>query len=698
MRIEKFGSLESIVTVVYYTWTRGNILYPPEWNADSENSVDLSFIPEASRIEYKSSSSSIKMKDFKEYGYDYFPEKGKYKDYDILDLYGDEARELIGADPSDIEKISTFAIPSIYTNEKLDTSEVGYFKTKVLSGGRVVCQLSAPAGCYKIELYTEILDLEGNGNCSNGKILAAEYENKARIEYTKKPIISIFLGPDKDNILNPSSFYYKGNIDVTRYPGKVTVKEYKKLLEEITCSKVVTIVSVNGEVENFTINTVQDSFYESQDPLRNLSDLVLRNDEWYGSKDSISQVGVRLGSLYDLGTGTLLGNKITSSTPILDSKKKILSQVRKYSQDHAYNRGDVVSVGKTRYVSVSDNNRGNQPLISPEWLLEEDFIGTFTKIINIFVSPKVGGFSSKGYLIYDSGKPKTIEFTPGYGFEFRWNETTGLGNSKLTNGEVELIIEEDFKYVEFLDNKTGKLSRFITILKWDKLLETEKLYICPVENNKVCDIRLLYKNQYYYLGEDKSPRLSKFPDNSQKYSYKDIYFNNQPISGKELLSSLSATSESSKIGTQNLETLYLSVSGVEALYTYSDLTTSTELLPEVENNVFEDSVVSSRVIYTILVNDREYRCKVYFNTEKLEVEESCPIAYYEKPLTIRFYTINNSSLGNVELYHYNQGEWVKFQTYLPGDDVFTEEDGIITLTIPENLVTNELKIFINVNE
>lgn len=700
MRIEKFGSLENIVTAVYYTWTKGSVLYPPEWNVDSEHSVDLSIVPEASKIEYKSSSNSIKLKDFKEYSYKYFPKKGKYGDFDILDLYGDETRELIGTNPSDIEKISTFAVPSIYTNEKVDTSEIGYFKTKVLSGGRVVCQLAAPEGCYKIELYTEALDMNGsNGNCVNGKILAAEYDNKIRLSFTKKPVISIFLGPEKDNILNPASFYYKGNIDVTRTPGIITVKEYRKLLEEIVCSKVVTIVSVSGEVENFTINTVQDSFYESHDPLRNLSDLVLRNDEWYGSKDSISQVGVRRGSLYDLGTGTLLGNKITSSTPILDSKKKLLSQIRGYSQDHTYNRGDVVVVGKTKYVSVADNNKGNQPLVSSEWILETDFLDTFTKIINVFVLPTEGGVSSKAYLIYDGGKSKTLEFTPGYGFEFKWDESRGLGNSRLTNGEEQLILGEDFKYVELLDDKTGKLSRFITILKWEKLLETEKLFICPVENNKEVEIRLLYNNLYYYLDNNKNPKLSKFPEESQKYSYKDIYFNGQPISGKELLTSLSATSELTKIGTQNLETLYLSVSGVEASYTYSDLTTSTELLPEVEDNVFEDNVISSKVTYTILVKDREYRCKVYFNTEKWEVEDSCPIAYYEKPLSVRFYPIQNTtSLKNIELYHQDGGEWVKFHTYLPGDDVFTEEDGIVTLTIPGNLVTNELKIFINVNE
>ena len=89
MRIEVLGNLDNVVTAIYYTW-KGNLLFPPKWDVTSGYFVPEDLVPQAEIIQYKSSSSSIDLKDFKEYNYKLFPDKGKYSDYNIMDLYGDK--------------------------------------------------------------------------------------------------------------------------------------------------------------------------------------------------------------------------------------------------------------------------------------------------------------------------------------------------------------------------------------------------------------------------------------------------------------------------------------------------------------------------------------------------------------------------------------------------------------------------------
>lgn len=701
MRLKKTGSLDGVVAAVFYLWDGTSNLFPPEWSIDPEHSVSSDDIPKAAFIGYKSSGNSIKWGDFKEYEYKIFPKKGKYGDFDILDYFGDEAREIIGADPVDIEKISEYAIPTITTDNKLDKSPYWYFKSRVLTSGKSLTQFEAPEGCYKIELYDQEINFEGKGNCVGGIIADADYLGKTKdLEYIVEPIITIYLGPGKENILCPLRYYYDQDIDVDRV-SMSTAKEYRKLVEEILFSKVVTLVSVSEDVESISINTSQTSFYDSKDPLKNLSKIALRNDEWWSSKGSINQVGIKGGSLYDLTSGTILGNKKLTNTPILDSKLELLQNLE-FSYDHTYNKGELCEIGGLKYVSIVDSNRGNQPMVSPEWILEEDFTATFTKTINIFASPINSGVASKAYLVYDSGRSKSFEFTPGYGFEFKWDSKTGtLGGSKLTNGVVDLVEGVDYKYVEREDLETKKLTRSITILAWDKILETEKIVVCPVIKSRDCNIRLLYKNQYYYLDSNSTQRLKKNPDVAvgETYEYSDITLNGS-LSG-EIMNSLLATSTSTLIGVSGIGSKYYSVEGVKATYTYSDFTEKVVDLREKEEGVYEDTEISSKVIYTILVQDREYKCRVYFNTEEWEVEESCPVLYYNKPLIIRFYPISDIELRNVGIYNYVNGEWRLLMLFNPEEDslhLFEVEDGIVTFKIPEVFTKEELKIFINVNE
>ena len=687
MRIEVLGNLDNVVTAIYYTW-KGNLLFPPKWDVTSGYFVPEDLVPQAEIIQYKSSSSSIDLKDFKEYNYKLFPDKGKYSDYNIMDLYGDKTREIIGNDPGDIEKISKYAISTIYVDKTEDTDTIGYFKSKILSGGRVVYQFHAPENCYKIELYDSILSLsQGEGNSKNGhSILDADFENKCAVNFIKRPIISIYLGPTDDNILNPDKFYYGNNSKPEEMKVLTTAQEYRGLIEEITCAKIVTLVSSLGNVENFSVDIPQSCFYESKDSLRNLNTIALRNDEWYGSVNSINQVSVRDGNLYDLTTGTLLGNQKITNTPLLDLKRDLARIKTQYSQDHTYSKGDVTLVGKLEYVSLSDNNKGNQPLVSPLWMLKTEFDNSFTKTIDLVITPIISGHTSKSYLVYDSGSPISFEFIPEYGFELN-QYTFNNKPDVLRTGKANLIKDTDFEYQETLST-SGKVTRKIKIIDWEKILETGKIIISPEVKSKKCIIRVLYRDKYYSLFD--TPRLQKYPGNDF-ISGADVVLNGKIISDPEILNNLSAISSLTNIGVSGINTKALDVKGINATYTYSDLTTK-EVALEKQDDDFIDREISSEVIYTIIVEDRNYNCRVFYNTENWEVEDTCPIGYYNKPLTIRFYSINPSApLKRITVYD-ETGENLLYNYSINNTSIVLDENGMYSITIPS--IVENLKIFI----
>lgn len=758
MRLESNGSLENIVSVVYYIWNSTKPLFPPLWAKDSSQYVPADNVPVATIVHYRS-SQGIKNKDFKEYDYKLFPNKEKYGDYDIMDIYSNSARELIGNDPSDIEKLSTFAIPTIAVNTRYDSDKgYGYFKCKTLSGGKTIYQLEAPEGCYKIEMYNTILD-KTTGNCSYyGCILNTSYAdccfdgiNSKEVVFSALPVVSIFLGPERTSKLCPDSFYYGGVVDSDRKAG-LTLKEYRALMEEITCNKIVTVVSDSsgGDVSVVYINTPQNSFYDSKDPLRNLSNIALRNDEWHNSKNCICQAGIKNDSLYDLTTGTLLGNKKSIYSPILNSKKELLDQLRTYCPEHTYMKGDIVQVGKYDYVSVVDNNIDHHPMVSPEWVKKEDFVETFAKTINIFVDPVEGGTTSKAYIIYDSGKQKSFTFVSGYGYGFSLDN--GKLSGKVTNGKEELVrgnlddSNTDY-YYEQTESSDGSVVRKFVIPEnqWDKILETRKIVICPEVRERGCQIRFLYdnydnarvsqlyekdtenmklslENYYHYLKEGQSIKLE---DNiNVSFSLEDIVINDHSADGGGL-SDLTPSPESpAKFSLTKLESKYYTVTGMKAKYTYSTgLTEEVDLAFDENEGCYIDSTKSSDVIYTILIQKKKFRCRVYYNSEIWEVDNACLYGYCGMSLSFNFYLIDQSknwqnvlkeidvykpSLSSARVYSrtekaiLNEGDTVKGNIF---EQVGVTEDGIkiIRCTVPykdakDTFDEQDIKIFINENE
>lgn len=679
IRLEKNGKLglDNVISAVYYCWKEGQVLFPPAWNYGDKTKMNVSDIPKGKLIHYKSSGNSIKLKDFKKYDYEFFLDNDKFSDFDIMDLFSDNERSLVGHIPSDIEKFTSYSVPTIYTNSREDINTDGYFKAKRLSGGRTVYQFEAPEGCYKVELYSQDITLS-SGNTKNNRLLDTSFNGKSSEVFKYEPIMSIYLGPTKNNKLNYNSMYYNSDIDIERETITKTAREYRELIEEITCAKIITLISTSDSDEIYSINTPQSSFYESKNPLRNLKEVVLRNDEWYGSRDCITQFGIKKGSLYDLVSGNLLGNKLIKTTPILKEKTELLNN--KYSVNHVYMKNDVVTVGENEFISVADNNLGNYPAISTYWILKSEFDNTFSKTVDIIVDPKDSTIVSKAFLVYDAGKSVSFTIKPGYGYEFKESANT-LENTLYIDDKT-LLNPRYFTYFRTV-NIDGEITRTITINDWGELLRTSKLIVRANAKFKEFSFRLQYNGLYYDYFVGNKPE--KIAVGSVK-----VNGNTTPIKSKndKILQDIKLTDTDTVLDLDSFDTDFIKLAGVKASYTFADYSTKDDLLVKGSDEFnFVDPTASSAVVYTIVLEDRLCDCRIFYNTEVWEFENPCPDLIYGEDIVFRYYALDSSNRSIKQLKVVMSNEDNDRTLVLSGDrGTKSVENGIQTYTIPKNIL------------
>jgi hypothetical protein len=111
-----------------------------------------------------------------------------------------------------------------------------------------------------------------------------------------------------------------------------------------------------------SINLSYEAWKIDKDPYRNRSQYVLKDLDNY-TINPVNESGV------DKRSGTLLGNIVEENTPILRKKIRKLNYVD-YSPKIVYSSGDEAKYNNKTYISISDHNVGNYPVISKEWMLK----------------------------------------------------------------------------------------------------------------------------------------------------------------------------------------------------------------------------------------------------------------------------------------------------------------------------------------
>lgn len=137
---------------------------------------------------------------------------------------------------------------------------------------------------------------------------------------------------------------------------------------EIEFSKVLWVVcSSTGSPNPRTINLSYDAYKEDKNPVRRMSDYVLRNDELVENR-----MGYYIENeyLYSEISSSLVGTYKLENRPIYDLLKNF--QDRSWNKRKRYSIGDTAWIGENRYESLESNNIGNHPYYSRLWRIYND--------------------------------------------------------------------------------------------------------------------------------------------------------------------------------------------------------------------------------------------------------------------------------------------------------------------------------------
>lgn len=406
---------------------------------------------EYSKVQYRSNSSLLYNGDFSEYDFSYSITKNKFNDKFLVNYLGKNTLNLIGENSNSLEKIESTIFPML---SKEDWEENDRYFGTTLIYNQIFALFKGDPGIKRLELYEGIID---SNNISSKKFIDSDTLQNIGIKQTAIPNFILILGEldeesDEDNL--------------------VTKKE---LLDEVEGEKMIwMLISNNSEVEK--INLSYRSWVDSINPNRNMNKYLVRNDEYWSTKDSVGIID----SIEDLpeilidgNSGTFLGNeKIKDDRLLILKTKRNLVEKFKGSKEFpnyypftTYKIGDRVYFGDKIWESVSNNNFNNNPMLSSKWILLDYLENSRPIRVVVSVFPEVGGTCNPIGIIsipsVDTNVTFKIYTNPGY----KLNEDLPclLSTETLTP----LSSENNFDY--------NISENFITVVNWKEVLQTNNL-------------------------------------------------------------------------------------------------------------------------------------------------------------------------------------------------------------------------------
>lgn len=412
-----------------------------------------------SKVLFRSSSSLLYNMNFSEYDFSYNIEKNKFNDKFLINNIGNKTIELFNESTNTLEKLEKIIFPTLGNEEWQNSNK--YFGTTLINN-QIFALLFAEAGISKIELYKDFIKkntdyVYDKQNIKEYNFVDIDTLVSSNITPIATPYFTIILGQTDDNTDNN------------------TILE-KELEDEISDEKAVwMLISSNNKVKE--VNLSYKSWIDSINPNRNMNKYLIRNDEYWSTKNHVNIVNMvdHINILVDSTSNTLLGNtKVDDSRLlILNKKKSRVNLFRNNNLDYpdyykytTYKKGDKVYYSGELYESLSNNNFNELPIISTKWILAN--VLSTIKSIRIIVSvyPQVGGISDPIGVIsipsIDSDTSFHIKPYPGY-----------VLNEKIpclisTNPLVPLPSGGVYDY-NVPDN-------IIIVSNWEKVLETNQLF------------------------------------------------------------------------------------------------------------------------------------------------------------------------------------------------------------------------------
>lgn len=260
---------------------------------------------------------------------------------------------------------------------------------------------------YKLHLLSgstvsSILVKAGTSNISDPDFIETDYKySQGKLEFSSPGILNELVGNDKTVIegnvekylltLFPTNTLSSSSPDNISYFSSSVSSEGEETLvvlipeeisgvmmydskgwdavevtfegDEIGFSKVLTVVTSYDPSSPTTINLAWTAFEGDKNPVKKMSECVLRNDafvkEWKGYHEKNN-------FLYSNISNSLLGTEKLEDRPLYNFLKGFSGNW--WNKRKRYSIGDKVVVGDTEFESLEANNIGNHPYYSRMWI------------------------------------------------------------------------------------------------------------------------------------------------------------------------------------------------------------------------------------------------------------------------------------------------------------------------------------------
>lgn len=412
-----------------------------------------------SKVLFRSSSSLLYNMNFSEYDFSYNIEKNKFNDKFLINNIGNKTIELFNESTNTLEKLEKIIFPTLGNEEWQNSNK--YFGTTLINN-QIFALLFAEAGISKIELYKDFIKkntdyVYDKQNVKEYNFIDIDTLVSSNITPIATPYFTIILGQTDDNTDNN------------------TILE-KELEDEISDEKAVwMLISSNNKVKE--VNLSYKSWIDSINPNRNMNKYLIRNDEYWSTKNHVNIVNKvdHINIFVDSTSNTLLGNtKVDDSKLlILNKKKSRVNLFRNNNLDYPeyykytnYKKGDKVYYSGELYESLSNNNFNESPIISTKWILSSVLSNIKSIRVIVSVYPQVGGISDPiGVISIPSIDSETffhINSYPGYVLDDK------IPCLISTNPLIPLQSGGVYDY--------NVPENLIIVKNWEKILQTNQLF------------------------------------------------------------------------------------------------------------------------------------------------------------------------------------------------------------------------------
>lgn len=162
-------------------------------------------------------------------------------------------------------------------------------------------------------------------------------------------------------------FIPEGFSEVTGYEGSEAVIRVTFDDSEIEFSKILYIITTYDGENPKKVNLSLTAYQGDKDPVRKMSEYVLRNDAFVKNYEGCREENEYL---YSSISSSLIGTEKLGERPVYNLLKGFMSTGWKRSR--RYSVGDRVVVGGKTYQSLESDNIGNHPYYSRMWSIVYD--------------------------------------------------------------------------------------------------------------------------------------------------------------------------------------------------------------------------------------------------------------------------------------------------------------------------------------